>query len=554
MGKLLVKNGLIFDPFNNIEGETKDILIEAGKIVDKFVSSSDVKEIDAKGKTVIPAAVEIHAHVASQQLNWVRLLGSNNRDFQNLWNGLTLNAIAKDYISNGYTFILEANVFPSLTKQTIFGLKRLPVLDKAFLLNPSNLWALELEFQKDMVEEGSVFISNLLEKVKGFGLKAYNPFEAEYWNWKVVRKNLTDKGRLFNFAPMDVYEKLPRFVEHLGLPHSIHAHIEGYESHYSKENLLTTLNKVKSLGLKPNPKNDFEIKRSQIFHLAHASSYNIDGDNSELIKFYNENQDFDMDLGFIYFNAINPLITSDRHLINKLTNSTDSERLIRSSVESEGDSFATLRRFSKKKKEDCVLWANAIDLALNISPWQLQFSVNYPNYADIINLPEIASWLISNNAREQFMDDMEASFLKDNSVVSNDKVLSFNDFIILSRSSSAKSLGIGSIKGNLGLGADGDLNILNLNLNDTDISKDYEKFKSALGNIEYVIKAGEIIKTHNEINLNSSGKVFWASGKPEKEDTKSILAKKEAFYQKYNSNFYDSYNITINKETLRKIA
>jgi len=41
---------------------------------------------------------------------------------------------------------------------------------------------------------------------------------------------------------------------------------------------------------------------------------------------------------------------------------------------------------------------------------------------------------------------------------------------------------------------------------------------------------------------------------PEKEDTKSILAKKEDFYQKYNSNFYDSYTITINKEMLRKIA
>ena len=101
---------------------------------------------------------------------------------------------------------------------------------------------------------------------------------------------------------LDVYEKLTRFVEHLGLPHSIHAHIEGYESQISKENLLATLSKVKSLGLKPNPKTDFEIKRSQIFHLAHGSSYNIDGNNSELIKFYNENQDFDMDLGFIGFN------------------------------------------------------------------------------------------------------------------------------------------------------------------------------------------------------------------------------------------------------------
>ena len=63
-----------------------------------------------------------------------------------------------------------------------------------------------------------------------------------------------------------------------------------------------------------------------------------------------------------------------------------------------------------------------------------------------------------------------------------------------------------------------------------------------------------MIKNHSKINLNHSGKILWASGNPEKEDTKSILAKKEDFYQKYHSNFYDSYNITIDKEILRKIA
>ncbi len=132
---------------------------------------------------------------------------------------------------------------------------------------------------------------------------------------------------------------------------------------------------------------------------------------------------------------------------------------------------------------------------------------------------------------------MEAGFLKDNSLTSNSKVLTFNDFVILTRSSPAKSLGIGAIKGNLGLGADGDLNILGLNLNDTNISSDYESFKSALVNMEYVIRTGEILKDHDKINLNSSGKIFWASGKPEKEETKSILAKKENFFQKYYSNF-----------------
>ncbi|MFX0048516.1 MAG: hypothetical protein ACFE8G_10170 [Candidatus Hermodarchaeota archaeon] len=339
MTKLLVKNGFVFDPFNKIEGEVKDILIQGGKIVDKFASNGDVQEIDAKGKTIIPAAVDIHSHIASQQLNWVRLLGSNNSDFQNYWHGLTLNTIAKNYISNGYTFVLEANVFPSLTKQTIHDLQRLPVLDKAFLLNASNLWALELEFQKRMVEQGATFLSNLLEKVKGFGLKAYNPFEAEYWNWKVVRNTLSEKGRLFNFTPMEVYENLAKYVEYLGLPHSIHAHIEGYETDFSMKNLLPTLNHIKSLGLKPSPKSDFKIKRAQIFHLAHASSYNIEGNNSELIKFYKENPDFDMDLGFIGFNEINPLITSDRHLINRFIHSTELANLFRSSIQYIFNSF-----------------------------------------------------------------------------------------------------------------------------------------------------------------------------------------------------------------------
>jgi len=152
------------------------------------------------------------------------------------------------------------------------------------------------------------------------------------------------------------------------------------------------------------------------------------------------------------------------------------------------------------------------------------------------------------------MKDMDADFLKDNSLSSNDKVLTFNDFVILTRSSPAKSLGIGSIKGNLGLGADGDLNVLNLNLNDVDVLKDVETLKKALENIEFVIKSGEIIKNQEKFNMNGSGKIFWASGKAEKEDSKLVLTKKKEFYQKYYSIFYDSYDLTIEKEVLRKIA
>ena len=85
MQPLIIKNGLVFDPLNDIRGEKKDILIENGKIVEKFSSKRKVKEIEANGKTIIPAALDIHTHIASQQVNWARLLGSKNKLFQKVW-------------------------------------------------------------------------------------------------------------------------------------------------------------------------------------------------------------------------------------------------------------------------------------------------------------------------------------------------------------------------------------------------------------------------------------------------------------------------------------
>jgi len=553
MSKLIIKNGIVFDPFNKIEGESKDILIENGKIVEKFSNHSDIKEINAKNKTVIPSAIDIHSHIASQQINWVRLLSSKNKHFQEYWNNLSLEYIAESYISNGYTFILEANVYPSLSKQTIFNFKQLPVLDKAMLLNISNIWALELEYQREMVNEASTFLSDLLLKTKGFGFKVYNPFEAENWNFKKLRNNLTKNGRLFNFSPIDVYEKIIKYNEALGLAHSVHVHVEGYEQNCAKENLELILQKIKSLNLKPNPKNKLNIKRSQIFHLAHASSYNTDGDNSDLIKFYNDNRDYDLDLGFLGFDPINPLITSDRRLINSLSAAERSYKVVISSVESEGDTFSTLRTFNKQNEADCLLWANSLDLALNIKNiWQMQLSVNFPNYSHIKKIPEIATLLLSSNARNKFLENMNKDFVKNNKIINNDKELSFNDFIIISRSSPAKSLGIGSIKGNLGKGADGDLNIINININEINTSKDVEKIRKSLESIEYVIKEGKIIKKDDLIDNTPNGKIFWSSGRFEYKDKQLIMNRKKEFYQKYYSIFYDSLNTSISNEFLRE--
>ena len=126
----------------------------------------------------------------------------------------------------------------------------------------------------------------------------------------------------------------------------------------------------------------------------------------------------------------------------------------------------------------------------------MQFSINYPNYADINDVPEIATHLMSSKARKEFMENLNKEFLKKNNLANSDKVLTFKDYVIITRASPAKSLGLGEIKGNLGINSDADINVLDLDINEMDVSKDYEQLKDSLSNIEYVIKSGKIVKNN----------------------------------------------------------
>ncbi|MFZ3168807.1 MAG: hypothetical protein WA130_14430 [Candidatus Methanoperedens sp.] len=70
MGTIVIRNGYVFDPLNEIDGEIKDVFIKNGKIVEEIKGNSlrDAKIIDAKGKTVMLGGVDSHSHVAGAKL------------------------------------------------------------------------------------------------------------------------------------------------------------------------------------------------------------------------------------------------------------------------------------------------------------------------------------------------------------------------------------------------------------------------------------------------------------------------------------------------------
>ena len=77
--------------------------------------------------------------------------------------------------------------------------------------------------------------------------------------------------------------------------------------------------------------------------------------------------------------------------------------------------------------------------------------------------------------------------------------------------------------------------------------------KKALSNIEYVIKGGKIVKQKDKINLEHKGKLFWTSGNIDSDKKESIMRKKREFYNKFYSIFYDTLNVSIENDRLRKV-
>ena len=73
MTALVIKGGYVFDPLNEVNGDTKDIFVKDGKIVEE-INERGAKIINASGKTVMPGGVDLHSHIAGSKINIGRLL------------------------------------------------------------------------------------------------------------------------------------------------------------------------------------------------------------------------------------------------------------------------------------------------------------------------------------------------------------------------------------------------------------------------------------------------------------------------------------------------
>jgi formylmethanofuran dehydrogenase subunit A len=165
--------------------------------------------------------------------------------------------------------------------------------------------------------------------------------------------------------------------------------------------------------------------------------------------------------------------------------------------------------YHRKSYVHAIQWSIGLELALLIKdPWKIFMTTDHPNGGPFTFYPRIIAWLMSKKAREGTLKRINPKARRRSLLPSIDRELSFLEIATVTRAGQAKALGLQN-KGHLGIGADADIAVYNVNPETTDPSKKYKTVRRAFKKAAYTIKDGKIVAKDGEIVKPVDGATFW---------------------------------------------
>lgn len=546
MADLIIKNGYIYDPLNGVDGEKYDIHISKGKIVDE-VGRREAKIIDASNMIVMPGGVDLHSHIAGSKINIGRAMRpeDHRKDVMSK-TSLTRAGVGYScpstfytgyrYAQIGYTTVFEPAMPPLSARHVHEELNDIPIIDKgAFTLMGNNYFVLKYVKSKDLnMLKG--FMAWLLKATRGYAVKIVNPGGVENWKWGKNVGGLDDLVYNFEVTPREIITSLAKVNEELGLPHTIHLHCNNLGVPGNWETTIESMKSVESI--KPSE------RRTRVVHVVHCQFNALDGENwvklksgaYKIAKYVNEHNHATIDLGQVLFTDTTTM-TGDGPWQFRLHNLTGN-KWVNSDVEMEAGAGVVPYTFRKENPANAIQWAIGLELALMVyDPWKISMTTDHPNGGSFIHYPKVISWLMSRKARTDTMLELNRSCIKKTGLAGIYREYDFNEIAIITRAAPSMLLGLKN-KGHLGVGADGDVSIFNVNPMDWRPSM-YRDVENAFSRAAFTIKNGEVVVKNGEITATPLGKTFWVDAKVSKEIESELL-------EDLQSEFKKIYTVSLN--------
>lgn len=519
MQDIIIKNGNVFDPKNNIDGEVMDIALSGGKIVER-VDESKAIVIDATNKVVLPGGVDIHSHIAGPKVNMGRLLRPEDH-YKNLKPKTAVKrsgvgtscpstfTTGYEYSEMGYTTVFEPANPPLKMLHVIDEFNDTPMLDKAcYPLFGSN-WHVMEYIRDNKHDELAAYVAWTLRSVKGYACKLVNPGGVEEWKWGGDADVLDRPVTNFGVTPREIVKGMCNAVKRLNLPHSIHIHANKLGVPGNYETSIETLDSMREFARDDKP----------IAHLTHVQFNSYSGTNwmnvssgaEYLSKYINNHNHVSIDLGQVVFSDTTTM-TADGPFEFKLQKLTGN-RWVNADIEAETGCGIVPIKYKKSNYIHAIMFVTGLETALMVEdPWKVCMTTDHPNGGYFTTYPKVITWLMSKKARQKQLDKINKRARSRTALESIDREYSFSEIIVSTRAGTARLLGLDD-KGHLGVGADADVAIYNIDFNKIDPAIQYLKVRKAMRRADYTIKDGEIVVKDGEVVKSVQGRAYWVDAK-----------------------------------------
>jgi formylmethanofuran dehydrogenase subunit A len=513
--ELLIKNGFVYDPINGINGEKMDIAIRNQKIV-KSVQEQKAKIIDAAGLTVFPGGVDIHTHIAGAEVNTGRLM----RPEDHVKDVVRKTTITRSgvgysvpstfttgyrYSRMGYTTIMNPSMPPLEAKHTHEELNDTPMLDKASYPLLGDWWFVLEYLQKGDLKECARYVAWMMGTARGYAIKIVNPGGLESWGFGRNVHSIDDQVPNFSITPREIMCGLAKVNKMLNMPHTIHLHTNNLGIPGNYATTLDTMKCLKSIATEDKP----------IAHITHLQFSSFAGDDwrtmhsgaEEIAKYIDNHNHITFDMGQIIFTDTTTM-TADgpfEYTLYELSG----HKWVNNDVETETSGGIIPFHYKRNNVVNATQWSIALELALLVNdPWKWFMTTDHPNGGPFTAYPKIIAWLTSKKARMATLKKCHKKAQRRSPLQSIERELNLYELSIVTRAGQAKALGLKN-KGHLGIGADADVAIFNLNPDKIDISRKYKTARRAFSNAAYTIKDGKIVVKDGEILQHVDGRTIW---------------------------------------------
>jgi formylmethanofuran dehydrogenase subunit A len=545
--EFLVKNGFVYDPLNGINGERMDIVIKDGKIVEKIDRRR--KSIDASGMIVMPGGVDIHSHIVGGKVNSGRMLRPEDhfKDFE-VKTEITRSGVGHSipstfttgyrYARMGYTTVFDPAMPPLKARHTHEELNDTPMIDKASYPLLGDCWYVLEPLSKGQFEECAAYVAWTLEATKGYAIKIVNPGGLEAWGFGKNMRNIDDTVPHFGITPRDILRGLCKVNKLLNLPHTIHVHTNNLGKPGNYTTCLETMKCVEDLATDNKP----------VMHLTHCQFSSFKGQDwvtfesgaEEIAKYVNNHNHITTDMGQVVFGETTTM-TADgpfQYILYQLSHN----KWVNSDVETETSTGIVPFKYKKSSFVHATQWSIGLELALLVTdPWKMYMTTDHPNASPFTNYPKIVSWLLSKVAREKMMKKISKRAQHKSLLPTMDREYTLSELAIATRAGPARALGLKD-KGHLGIGADADIAIYNINPEEIDISKKYRTVRRAFKHAAYTIKDGVIVVKDGEIVKPVNGRTYWVKSETSKALQEFVPKLKETFEDYYTVQ-YENYPV-----------